>query len=436
MQDGVQRQDQQHPIFAKGFRGRGTNGDRVYSISGVPPLELEVNQPVCWTVHSLHELENLRKIWSSWPGSRDSDIDFFANLVRSRGDRCRPHVIVLARKAKPDVILIGFRERRRMPFTLSYFTICKPEVTVLEFVDGGLRGNASPENCAVLIQQVVRSLAQGEADLALWGQLDVHSCLYNCALRLPRFGLRDHFPRVEGCWQMNFPKGRDAFLASLSGSQRSKLRRKYRKLLYHFADRAQVRCLSSPVDVKPALRDIRAIADKTDRQRLFVWDAANIQRIHQQAVVAAERGWLRIYILYVKEKPTAFWMGTVFDHCLQADHVGFDPFWGDFSPGLFLFLHVLEDLRNEDIKTVDFGWGDIQFRQRFGTLQRVGACVHIYAPSRRGLGLNLLNTSVNYATQGTKFLVRQTSQERAWRIFRDWLARLRHDHYLDQSVSS
>jgi hypothetical protein len=60
--------------------------------------------------------------------------------------------------------------------------------------------------------------------------------------------------------------------------------------------------------------------------------------------VAAKRGWLRIFILYLEEKPAAFWMGTIYDHCLQADQVGYDPVWGEFSPGIFLFLTILEDL--------------------------------------------------------------------------------------------
>ena len=48
-------------------------------------------------------------------------------------------------------------------------------------------------------------------------------------------------------------------------------------------------------------------------------------------------------------------MGTVYDRCLQGDDVGYDPVWSEFSPGIFLFLNILEDLRDEDIKTVDFG---------------------------------------------------------------------------------
>jgi hypothetical protein len=117
-------------------------------------------------IRDLHELEPLRAIWKSWPGTRDSDLDFFSSVVRSRGRGCRPHVIVLTRNATPDAILIGLREQKKTPFKLSYFTIYEPEVNVIEFVYGGLRGNASEENCAALVREVMRSLDEGEADLA------------------------------------------------------------------------------------------------------------------------------------------------------------------------------------------------------------------------------------------------------------------------------
>ena len=52
------------------------------------------------TINDVRELESMRGIWERWPGSRDSDLDFFCSMVRSRGSNCRPHVIVLSRFAK------------------------------------------------------------------------------------------------------------------------------------------------------------------------------------------------------------------------------------------------------------------------------------------------------------------------------------------------
>ena len=129
---------------------------------------------------------------------------------------------------RPDAILVGFFERRKLSFKLGYFTICEPEVNVLEFVSGGLRGSASNENCAAFVHEVMRSLDEGDADMALWEEVDVQSPLYNYALRWPRFVSRDHFPVIDSHWWLrNFPDSLDEFLLSRSRSQRSKLRHKY-----------------------------------------------------------------------------------------------------------------------------------------------------------------------------------------------------------------
>src|ERR1035437_314557 len=173
------------------------HGDRLASRPSLRGGQEGGDNPLAFrTMRDLHELEALRAIWNSWPGTRDSDIDFFSSMVRSRGSWCRPHVIVLTRNARPDAILVGLQEHKKMPFKQDYFTIHEPEVNVLTFVYGGLRGNASEENCVAFVREVMRSLDEGDADLALWEQLDVQSPLYNCVLRLPRYALRDQIGRA------------------------------------------------------------------------------------------------------------------------------------------------------------------------------------------------------------------------------------------------
>jgi Acetyltransferase (GNAT) domain len=339
----------------------------------------------------------LRETWKSWQGSRDSDLDFFSSAVRSRGMACRPHVIVLNRGGKPDAMLVGLREHKTMPVKLGRITICQPRADVLEFVHGSVRGRASDENCAALVQQVVQSLNQGEADLAVWEQLGVDSPLYSCMLQLQHFPRGVRHPCRDDHWVMNFPKGLDAFLASLGRSQRSKLRRKYQKVLGRFAGRMRVVQFRTATDLEPAVSVMEQIASKSEKRRSG-FGFFDTPQLREQMAIAAQEGWLRIYVLYLEDKPAAFWMGTLYERCLQADQVGYDPIWGEFSPGIFLFLNILESLRDADIDTVDFGRGSSQLKQCFAALRRVEACAHIYASTMRGLRLNLLSATSRRAT--------------------------------------
>ena len=374
-------------------------------------LKLQDDSLALRTIRDLQGLESVRATWESWPGSRDSDFDFFCSIVRSRGSSCRPHVIVLSRNGCSEAILIGLCERRKLPFRLGHFTIWAPEVNTLELVYGGLRGNASADNCAALVQELMKSLQAGVADLALWKQLDVQSPLYDCVLKQPRFALRDY----SGClrdhwWLENFPKGLEAFLSTLGRSQRSKLQRKYKKVLNHFADKVQVRSFRSVEDLPAAIADMESIASKTDKRKIFGDGFFDTPDIREHMAVAAGKGWLRLYILYLEDQPVAFWMGTVYDRCLQGDHTGYDPAWSEFSPGIFLFLNILEDLREEHIQSIDFGYGNTQLRQTFGNLRRVESRAQIYAPTWRGVELNFSRTATCRATDAAKAVVQWTQR--------------------------
>ena len=75
-----------------------------FQISIRKGLEVQDDSLAMRTIRDLHELESVKGIWESWPGSRDSDLDFFCSIIWSRGSDRRPHVIVLTRNARPDAI--------------------------------------------------------------------------------------------------------------------------------------------------------------------------------------------------------------------------------------------------------------------------------------------------------------------------------------------
>jgi len=348
----------------------------------------------------------LRPVWKSWPGTRESDLDFFSSVLRSGPHGCQPHVILLKRNSQLEAILIGRREKRKLSFKLGYLTLCERTVDVVEFVHGALRGNASEQNCVGLVREVMRSLVEGEADVAVWDQLDLESPLYRQVFRLPRATQRDHAHCLKHRWLMTFPRSLDTFLMSLGRSQRSKLRRKYRKILTRFPDKVRVQCYRSLTDLGIAIAEMEEIASKTEK-RMFGFGFSDSPRVRDQMLVAAENGWLRVYVLHVDGKPVSFWMGTLYDRCLRADHVAYDPSYRELSPGIFLFLSLLDDLRDEDIENIDLGRGNTQFRECFCDVQRVEARAHIYAPTLRGIELNVLQTVLHHTNACLIALLRQ-----------------------------
>jgi len=386
--------------------------------------EADVNgdQFTVQTICDLTEVEYIREEWKTWQKTRDSNLDFFSGIVRSRGNGCRPHVLVMHRNGKPEALLAGLRYRTKFSIRISSRMLFQPEVTVLEFARGGLLGNASYQNCETLVRAVMRSLAQGDADLALWEKLDVQSELYACATQLPGIMWRDHCRKLKSHWFLDHPKGREAFLKSLGPSQRSKLRRKYKKFSDTFAGRIDVRNFQTAAELDEAVRDMEEIARKSVKRQLG-FGFFNTPQSRDQLRVEAALGWLSIFILYVDGVPVSFWKGTLHERSLHADHVGFDSAWSEYSPGIFVFLNVIELLRDSDIQTIDFGTGAGQFYQSFARVRRPEARVQIFAPKFRGLQLNLTHTLAHYATM----LIQRTpcldwARKAIWKVRKSTLA--------------
>ena len=344
------------------------------------------------TIRDFQGIAELRDLWRKWQKTRDSDFDFFCEHARARGAGCRPHVLLLTKHAEPQALLLGLRDRRRIGAKFCSVAFYQPEVNVLDFIYGGLLGNPSRENCAALAQAIIRSLSDGDADIALWEALDLHSALYSCLLHAPNRLSRDHRNFISDHWFMTFPASAEAFLAN-----RSKLRRKVNRIRSTLAERIQVRSFQTASELERAIPLMEEIGRRSVKRQLG-FGFFDTPRTREELLLKAARGWVRSFILYVDEKPASFWLGSLDGRCLRTEYVGFDDAWRALSPGILVFLHMLDSLREENIATIDLGWGDGHFYRRFGDLRRSEASVQVYAPRLRALRLNLIYTLAHYAT--------------------------------------
>src|SRR5690349_5017121 len=107
-------------------------------------------------VRSVAEVEELRGIWEPWQEHPNSVIDSY--LTRFTQDRTsRPHVMVVYRDGRPDCLLIGKHLRAALISRVA--RLIRSDTRVLYFVEGGLLGNASAENCAFLVGAIVAQLS-------------------------------------------------------------------------------------------------------------------------------------------------------------------------------------------------------------------------------------------------------------------------------------
>jgi len=103
--------------------------------------------------------------------------------------------------------------------------------------------------------------------------------------------------------------------------------------------------------------------------------------------LAARQDWLRGYLLYVEERPIAFWIGTLYRNSCRLDTTGYLPEFRKHEPGSILFLHMLKDICSQGVQQLDFGFAGAFYKERFGDAKTEDASVCVFAPTLKGIVL-------------------------------------------------
>lgn len=130
----------------------------------------------------------------------------------------------------------------------------------------------------------------------------------------------------------------------------------------------------------------------------FVNDAAHQRRCR----LVAQNGRLRGYVLYVDDRPKAFWCGTLYKGVFHLAWTGYDPEWKQYELGTVVFLKMVEGLCEEKIREIDFGLGAAFYKERFGDRSSEEASIRIYSPTIRGVVINCLRPHQSLPPEGRK----------------------------------
>jgi hypothetical protein len=371
---------------------------------------------------SVSKVENARDLWNAWPGTRDSDIDFFLYIARVRPEVLCPYVLVSNRNDVSDAMMVGRLEKRKASTRFGYFTIHSPNLRVLNFVYGALRGNADRQNIDTLIGHVLEMLKRGEIDLAVFEHLQVGSYLYEVVSGKPGI-LERGFPsehRTHRCLEL--PANSEALYKLLPPKHRQVYRGKGRKIIKDFNGDVHIKCFSEVSELDQMFREVEQIASKT-YQRGLGFGFRDTPEMRGRCELAAAKGWLRVHILYVAGKPSAYWNASAYCGTLWGDHIGFDPELGRYSPGMYLSLSVISELcdhkKDHGITQINFGPGDAEYKSILSNVSFQEGMIQLYGRTWRGLGTKLLFTPVVFGDRLAKRILSNNKllakAKRVWR---------------------
>ena len=367
------------------------------------------DEPSVKILRAITELETIRQTWESWPGNRDSEMESYLSFLRSNPKTVRPHVLVVYREGRPDAILVGRIDRGHFTCRLGYLRV-SPRAQIMCFVYGALRGNSSHENCDLMVSEILRSLSQGEADVAYMNFLRQESDLCRLAMQKPGLLSRDYVRITQPHFAATLPATVEGFYQGLSPKVRKNQKWQAKKLINHFSGAVRIHCYREVTDLDKMIQDVEQVAMKSYQRGLGV-GFVDSPEMRQGLRLMASKGWLRAYVLYLAERPCAFWIGDINQGTFGSDYIGYDTDLGKYSPGMFLTTKVIEgfcDGNREGVIGVDFGPGNAQYKEVLSNQKWRETAVHIFAPSLKGICLNLLRASIGGIDQTIKKALART----------------------------
>jgi len=368
---------------------------------------------------TLEEIQAMRNVWTAMQWHPNADLDFYTLIVSVRSEVLKPYVLVVSRGDEPVAVLAGRVEEGRLEIKMGYKVLWQPRVRRITLLYGGCMGQTGEDVNRAVVKRLLQSLREQKADLLSWGGIRWKSPLQQMLSRAPAFLCRDYLARPSEHWTMDLPTSLDEFLErKMNKKHRYWAKRAMRVLEKDFPGAVRYRCVTTPEDVETLFSHTVQVARKTYQWGLGVGFQDNEEN-RKRLRLAAQKGWLRGYLLYLKEEPVAFWICTVYGDTVHLDFTGFDPELRKYEIGTALFLRMLGELGAQNVRHLDFGLGTAFYKERFGDGKFEETTMCVFGSSARALGLSVLRLLTGGPSELARaLLLRFRLEQKVKRIWR------------------
>jgi Acetyltransferase (GNAT) domain len=341
------------------------------------------------------EVEALRPVFESVGTSYvDAELDVALAVIRTRPGVVRPHVTVVESRGRPAALAVGRIEELPFRVRLGYANVYRPTLRTLRVVHGGISGEIDNEIARALVRGLDEALARDEADILLVPVVRVGSALDRALEEIPAAIRRQRLVTARTHHRLVLPATFEEWLAGRDHKSRYNLTRSASRIEQAFQGRLTLDRLDRPEHYDRVVRDLERVAAKTYQRGLGVGFADTPER-RALVRIGLDRGWLRAWLLAVDAEPVAFWQGTVRNGTLYANTTGYDPAYARFGVGTYVQVRMFRDvIADPHVRAVDFGWGDAEYKARFGTESWEERDIVVFAPTWRAVRANLTRTAV------------------------------------------
>lgn len=328
---------------------------------------------------TVEEVEALRPVWQRMTVTDiDSDIDYFLSVVRS-GQDVRPYVLRVCCDGR-DMLVVARIQPVSLPLKIGYRKLASVELRAIVVTFGGMMGTRNRADAKQLLRHLQLPLSTGQADIILIRNVDADGTAYEAACGLTWLR-RSHWQIVDRRWIADLPDSLAGLLEGRSAKSRSAIRREERLLLKQFGTQLHLELYARPEQVERLCNDMQRVSARTYQ---FGLGAGYSDSPMQRALVAhgLAKGIYRCWMVYVNDRPIAFWAGMSHGGTFYLATPGFDPEFERHSIGRYTMFRMFEDLCSDPVvRKVDFGRGDAQYKAEYSA--EAGRLTDIWVAARR-----------------------------------------------------
>ncbi|SRR5579871_1446877 len=176
-----------------------------------------------------------------------------------------------------------------------------------------------------------------------------------------------------------------AYLSTLGSQQRATVKRKLNTLASHFD--VSFECVKDPLERGPALRLLIELHQKrwSEHGRSDAFHTDEHIEFHEEFTNRAlRRGWLRLGILRLNEKPVSAVYALRYGPTYYFYQSGFDPQYSKFSVGAAAMAYSIRSAIEEGASEYDFLHGDEPYKFHWAKETRALEQIRLFPPGRRG----------------------------------------------------
>jgi hypothetical protein len=355
-----------------------------------PDLSLSQSESSTLSVHVAkrhQEVEDLRPVWQQWTNGLDTDIDYFLQNQRNDWTILYPYVISIWNDEIPLAILVAHVKSRRASTIVSMVRIQGPRAKLLEIVPNGRLGPPSPEVARLIVNQLSKAL-RDDADMLCFHRLPLESDLFHEVRQMPGVFVGKRVPHIFSYSRLALTTQPGRRSAALSGKIMREARRKASNLQRAYPAKVSFRCFSKPNEVDVGLWSAETISLAAWQHSLGCGFTDTFPTVEGYRFFA-RKGWLRIYVLEVEDRPCAYLLGQLHKKTFYCQRAGYHPDFAHYSVGSILTAWAFKSLAVSGAHHIDLGEGGQEHNRRLGCEEHEEGTVHVYAPTLRGLLLNV-----------------------------------------------